>query len=242
VRSGCYYLSVAIDVTVGVVLAAAVSVITLLGALLAAKTRAQRTAFWVCGTLAFVLTIIQIVRQAQSQDASLKNITGGDSFCFVRLQFDNAGVYVVVLSSGKYPLYDLSMRLWHPEEWRTAVPPTPELVWSKVAAETTSLGTLPNDDFRNALKFPLPSTGSMYDIEFSARNGSWLQTLWVRPSLQGWKMASIVRHTQKVGGVEAQKPGRKICFYIDQGFPFQPSDEASTWAQDTPPCVPGSHS
>jgi hypothetical protein len=178
------------------------------------------------------------VWQAQSQDASLKTVTGGDSFCFVRLQVGNEGLYPVVLSSGRYPLYDLSMRLWDPEEWKSASAMTIDAVWPKSASETAQLGTLPNDDYRHATKIPLPATDKMYAIEFSARNGSWSQTLWLRRSVKGWKTASFVRHTQRMGkGPPVLGP--KMCYYIDQDFPFQSADDAKGWAQDVPACVAG---
>jgi hypothetical protein len=230
---------VAVDIGVAILLAVVVGVLTLLGGLLAAKTSVHRKMFWALGVLGVVLTVTQAVRQAQSQDASLKTVTGGDSFCFVRLEVGNEGVYPIVLSSGRYPLYDLSMRLWDPEEWKTASVLSVDAVWPKTAAETFQLGTLPNDDYRNAHKIPLPATDKIYAVEFSARNGSWSQTVWVRRSIKGWKTASLVRHSQRVG--KAPVLGPKMCLYVDQDFPLQSPDEVKNWAQDVPACVVGSH-
>ncbi len=217
---------------------------TILGGLLAAKTALHRKMFWVLGLLGVLFTITQAIRQAQSQETVLKTITGGDSFCFVRLQVGSQGVYPVVLNSGQYPLYDLSMRLWDPEEWSTTSTISVDAAWPKIASETSQLGTLPNDDYRNAAKLLSPAAGKTYityAAEFSARNGSWSQTLWLRQSPKGWKTASLVRRSQRVvKGTPV--PGPKLCYYVDQDFPLQSPDEVKSWAQDVPVCVVGSHS
>jgi hypothetical protein len=234
---------VAFDIGVAVVLAVTLAGMTILGGLLSAKTTLHRRVFWVLGLLGVLLAITQAIRQAQSQEAAFKTITGGDSFCFVRLQVGSGGVYPVVLSSGQYPLYDLSMRLWEPEEWRTTSPISADTAWPKVASETSQLGTLPNDDYRNAAKLRLPAiekTYITYAVEFSARNGSWTQTLWLRRSPQGWKTASLVRRSQRVAkGTPVL--GSKMCYFVDQDFPLQSPDEVKSWAQDAPVCVVGPH-
>lgn len=237
-----YYPCVAFDIGISAVLAVVVLAIAIWGGVIAARNRTDRTLFWSLGAVAGVLSITQVVRQAQSQDAVLKTISGGDSFSFARVEVGDGVAYFLVLNSGPYPLYDLSMRVWRPDEWKELLAsPTKhlDLVWSKAETENTVLGSLPNDDYRRATKSLLPSTGTEYEIEFSARNGSWDQLLWVRPSLHGWRTASIVRHTKKVGGAEAQKPGPVICYYIDQDFPFGPDDDR-TWARDAPRCAAGS--
>jgi hypothetical protein len=216
---------------------------TILGGLLSAKTAFHKKMFLVLGSLGVLLTITQAIRQAQSQESALRTITGGDSFCFVRLQVGSEGVYPVVLNSGQYPLYDLSMRLWDPEEWTTTAPISVDAAWPKSASETSQLGTLPNDDYRNAAKLPLPGidkTYKTYAVEFSARNGSWTQTLWLRRSPKGWKTASIVRRSQRIAkGTPVL--GSKMCYYVDQDFPLQSPGEVRSWAQDVPVCVVGSH-
>jgi hypothetical protein len=111
--------------------------------------------FWALGALGVVLTITQAVRQAQSQETVFKTITGGDSFSFVHLEVGNEGVCPLVLNSGQYPLYDLSMRLWDPEEWKNASVISVDAAWPKAASETFQLGTLPNDDYRHATRIPL---------------------------------------------------------------------------------------
>lgn len=240
-----YHPCVAVDIVVGILLALAVLGTTVWGVVSTPKTGKEKIWFCVLGAFAVVLTVIQVTRQAQSQDASLKTITGGDSFSFARLEFDSNSAYFVVLNSGQYPLYDLSMRLWQPDEWTNIGTPTLGFVWSKTAAETTLLGTLPNGQYRRAAKLPLPvppMRRALYDIEFSARNGGWLQSLWARDSPHGWKVASIVRRFQQVGGAEAQKPGARMCFYVDQGFPFDQGEQTSTWAADAPKCVASSQS
>jgi len=230
---------VAVDISVAILLALVVGALTLLGGLLTAKTNFHKKMFCALGVLGVMLTITQVVRQAQSQEDSLKTVTGGDSFCFVRFEIGNEGLYPVVLSSGRYPLYDLSMRLWDPEEWRNASGISVDAAWPKAASETSQLGTLPNDDYRNATKISLPATDKTYAVEFSARNGSWSQTVWLRRSVKGWKTASLVRHSQRVGKVPVLGP--KMCFYVDQDFPLQSPDEVKSWAQDVPACVVGSH-
>lgn len=231
----------AFDIGVAVVLAVILASMSILGGLLSAKKTWHRKVIWVLGSLGVLLTITQAIRQAQSQEAALKTITGGDSFCFVRLQVGSEGVYPVVLNSGRYPLYDLSMRLWDPEEWTTSSPISIDAAWPKSASETSQLGTLPDDDYRNAAKLPLPATGKTYKTyaaEFSARNGSWTQTIWLRRSPKSWKTASLVRGSQRVAK-GTPTPGSKMCYYVDQDFPLQSPDEVESWAQNVPVCVVG---
>lgn len=87
---------------------------------------------------------------------------------------------------GKYPVYDLTMRLRDPEEWKKLSISAHD-GFAKIAAETSQLGTLPNDDFKNIGMIPLPTADIEYAAQFSARNGSWSQTL-------------ILRHTRQMAG------------------------------------------
>jgi hypothetical protein len=234
---------VTVDISLAIVSAVSVGVLTVLGGLLSAKVGWHRKVIWAVGSLATILAIVQAIRQVQAQDSYLRTITGGNSFCFVRVTPGNEGLYPLVLNSGNYPVYDLSVRLWDPEEWKSDSVITIDTVWPKVAAETVQLGTLPNDDYRRIAKIPLPTNNEAFAIEFSARNGSWRQSLLVRRSPQGWKTASVVRHSRKVGTEEEiTKAGTRICYYVDTGFPLQSADELKNWMQDVPICAPGSHS
>ncbi len=47
---------------------------------------------------------------------SLASITGGNSFCYIHMLVSRDGVDPVVLSKGKYPIYDLTIRLWNPAD------------------------------------------------------------------------------------------------------------------------------
>jgi hypothetical protein len=58
---------------------------------------------------------------------------------------------------------------------------------------------------------------------------SWTQTLWLRRSLTGWKTASLVGHSQRIG--KSPVLGAKMCYHVDQDFPLQPPDEVKSWRE-----------
>lgn len=143
---------------------------------------------------------------------------------------------------GKYPVYDLTMRLWDPEEWKKLSISAHD-GFAKIAAETSQLGTLPNDDFKNIGMIPLPTADIEYAAQFSARNGSWSQTLILRHTPpNGWKFATLVRKSRKVAKSDAELRNQPVlCYFADPGFPEKEPNELTQWAQNAPKCEAGSH-
>jgi hypothetical protein len=169
-------------------------------------------------------------RITELTETAIKTVTGGDTFCYLHVTVGDDGLYPTVLSQGRYPLFDLSLRLWDPEEWKNA----PHLLGStlsKVSTETSRLGTLPSNDYINLGRLPLP-TGSekQYAAEFSARNGSWTQTIVLRRSASSWKLATIVQKSFRVAKAKELNPPRRVlCYAVEPGFPLREAGELRGW-------------
>jgi len=160
-------------------------------------------------------------------------ITGGNSFCYIHMQVGQDGIYPVVLSVGQYNLQDLTMRLWDPEEWKNSTM-SPSAILDKVKSETTKLGPLPKNDYKNLDRLPLPAGAyKQYFAEFSALNGSWVQTFNLRRSPEGWKIGSFVRKNLKMAKSDAEKMNQPVwCYEVDPGFPERDPNEVKRVIRD----------
>jgi len=121
------------------------------------------------------------VEQSQRHLASLQ--TGGDTFCYWMLyDFDmtkNVARNFVVIREGKYPLYDVRLRIRDMDANKDLV--------------TKQWGELNSPADYLLMQWPLPES-VYYRIFFHARNGSWNQDLQLRKSASArcWLAASRV--------------------------------------------------
>jgi hypothetical protein len=170
-------------------------------------------------------------------ETAIKTVTGGDSFCYLHIMVGEDGLYPTVLSQGRYPLYDLSLRLWDPEEWKNT-PPLLGSTLSKVSTETSRLGTLPSKDYISLGRLPLPAGAEkQYAAEFSARNGSWTQSILLRRSGSSWKVATIVQKSFRVGKIkELNQPRRVLCYAVEPDFPQREAGELRRWVGNSHIC------
>lgn len=173
----------------------------------------------------------------QLAETAISTSTGGNSFCYLRMLVRSDGIYPVVLSKGRYPLYDLHLRVWDPEEWKTS-PRSLNSLLTKVAEETTRLGTLPSRDYINLGRMPLPvGAEKQYAAEFSARNGSWFQSILLRRSRDSWKVATIVQRSIRAGTLKELNQSRPIlCHEADPDFPEREAGELRRRAGNARPC------
>lgn len=176
-------------------------------------------------------------RITQLAETAINTATGGKGFCYLRMEVGEDGLYPVVLSKGRYPLYDLSLRLWNPEEWKPTTPSRNALL-NKVAAETSQLGTLPRKDYIMLGRMPLPSgTEKQYAAEFSARNGSWSQSIVLRRSGKSWKVATIVQKSARVVKFKELNQARSVlCYEADPDFPEREAGELRRWVGHAQRC------
>jgi len=241
-----------VDLLIAIIAILVVFFLAAFGGHVSAKGSGQKKLFWVLGMVGVFATIAQTIRQQRSQSAfeialetltetSLKTVTGGDSFCFIQMQIGQDGIYPIVLSIGKYPVYDLTLRQWDPEDWTAPLLTSPHDRFAKVASETSILGTLPNDDYKNIREMPLPTRDKRYDAEFSARNGSWSQEMMLRSTPAGWKFATLVRKSRRVAKTAGERYGQPLCYHVDPDFPEKELNEMRRWVQNAPKCEAGSH-
>jgi hypothetical protein len=141
-------------------------------------------------------------------------VTGGDSFCYVALaaREDAAGPTVTAVHQGKYPLYDVDLRITDLKRWSTPPGKSAEQLIARfhlgtLAASTTVLvGRMP----------PLRGETERFNLHFSARNGFWTQLVRLRKVDGTWKMATKVTRGPAPGQVSEQIliPDR-----VENGFP-----------------------
>jgi len=176
-------------------------------------------------------------RITELTETAIKTVTGGDSFCYLHILVREDGLYPTVLSEGRYPVYDLSLRLWDPEEWKNT-PPSLGSTLNKVSTEISRLGTLPSKDYINLGRLPLPSgVEKQYAAEFSARNGSWAQSIVLRRSGNSWKVATIVQKSVRVAKFrELNQPRPILCYEVDRDFPEREPGELRRWVGNAHIC------
>lgn len=139
--------------------------------------------------------------------AGILSVTGGDSFAYVLLSFMGDSLVPVVIHSGKYPLYDVYVRITDTTDAVSLNDP-----W-KLLREERQLGNLasgavyglgesgyiPNDE----------KTRISLNIFFRARNGFWRQNIRMLKLGEKWVTASQVTWDD----------GRLIAQRIDPTFP-----------------------
>ncbi len=122
-------------------------------------------------------------------------VTGGDSFCYMTLTLAGGELDtpdMVFVHQGKYPLYDVSIRIVDLEKWDLL---RGNLSMPELAKTETrlNLGNLGSGKALVLGKWKLPASDRQrYNIFTSARNGFWTQLLRLRRVGGRWKMATKV--------------------------------------------------
>jgi hypothetical protein len=132
-------------------------------------------------------------------------ITGGDTVAQVYLQIDTqtwTGTAVpLVVNAGKYPLYDIEIRLVDVDEVRREVAdksPSQEALLGKTFIVPNLTPGMARD-IDGALQHPANSRDYNYNIFFVARNGTWTQQLRMKWMGDGWARATrIMRDGREV--------------------------------------------
>lgn len=123
---------------------------------------------------------------------NISSVIGGNSFCYIA--FDgilDTGASVVVVSQGKYPLYDVDVRIVDAQL----------LMNGKDSAEyniaTKVIGDLAQPVAMQIGSIPFKTSGDrqQLNIFFHGRNGFWQQLLRLRKVGGQWREASIVDET-----------------------------------------------
>lgn len=118
---------------------------------------------------------------AQLSNASLSSITGGDSYCYLSyIQPGNANRLMLVVNHvGKYPLYDVNMRIVDLHEFSKKIKSNQYTIDDiqkdkaiKIESMTPEMTTMTFDEL------VLPDSGEMeLNVFITARNGYWIQNI-----------------------------------------------------------------
>lgn len=127
---------------------------------------------------------------AQLARESISTVTGGDSFCYMDFNYQFGRPIPVFLHSGKYPLYDVGVRITDLNKFRKMVELKQPLTLSSDI--NLSLGELQvgKSWFSPAVFIPFSDeTAQDFNIFFSARNGAWTEELRLRKVGNDWCQA-----------------------------------------------------
>jgi hypothetical protein len=160
----------------------------------------------------------------KEQSETLKHsVTGGDSFCYLQFESNNNPTRgILLMHKGKYPLYDIQVRIVDLEIYRqlnnSNLEKSRELF--EQAEKVYKLPTLnPNTaEILGKFTFPDNATEKNFNIFILARNGSFEQFYRFRKVKQTWFQAHrvIIRRDGKMEVLHQQ---------IDQQFPTNKNGE-----------------
>lgn len=195
-------------------------------------------AFVVFGIASIIFTVTA-VRESATQSAQIvaltqtgiNTMTGGDSFCHMRIFTDASGLRSPsVFHHGKYPLYDVVARIADTSKYQRAASehkpmpnPFSDLVITigNLAAGLTW--------YNRAISFPFSeSQFQSFNIFFSARNGLWTEEIRLSKVDGAWATALRVTGFQTNTSM-----GNQLYEEVDKTFPRQP-DGTIDWTQYLP--------
>jgi len=176
----------------------------------------------------------------EAQTEGFRQVTGGDSFCYLKILPSGAADYdLVVLHEGKYPISDVSLRFVDSGQLAGPTPPGLSPMDRILKAQTNiPVGTLPAKGFRLVGRIQIPA-GIMereYLASFTARNGSWDESIRLRRTATG-DLRVALKVNENPGQVkfaELDKPTKLLFHKVDPDFPVQSSHEIQDWLGEAP--------
>lgn len=173
--------------------------------------------------------VMKLAQQnAELSTQQLHTVTGGDSFCYMGFNFQSSTPIPVFSHCGRYPLYDLGVRIVDIDRMtkkaeRGEPPALSDSIEMKIGELQPGMGT-----FARGLSVPFPSqTCQRFNIFFSARNGMWNQLLRLRRIGDHWSVALRVIIHPKPGEPLPPDP-LPALERIDPDFP-RGSDGSISW-------------
>lgn len=181
----------------------------------------EKTPKWArLSTLVFSIAIIlcglfEALEQSKTDKDILHSITGGDSYCYIEFGITpkRNTIEVYLISKGKYPLYDISIRIYDITRQNELKYLTPENL-KKIQTYY---------DFKNLYPGTATRLGSMdkknfdnqdFNVFFMARNGQWIQETRIREIDKKWFNATRV-----------QRGKNNLYEHIQKGFPLNKNNE-----------------
>jgi len=116
---------------------------------------------------------------------SIDAVTGGSSFPYLNL----LGEQVILVNEGSDPLYDISVRMWDPSDYKSKLSED-QLVKLEAQAVYISVVNMPPHSTKFVARVPLPPQPfKVLEASIIARNGSFSEQL-VRRYIEGtWRIA-----------------------------------------------------
>jgi hypothetical protein len=158
--------------------------------------------------------------QLQTEQSEL--ITGGDSFCVLRLaDFGNDDHRFHFQNWEKFPLYDLEARIVDLGEEENGPVTSLREAWESIYRNVIPLGNIAGKSGRYSNTVHLAGRQQYaLNIFYTARNGTWQQMLRMQRTDKGWLFATKVEKGQ---GAEM----RELYRAIDDAFPRKPDGEVN---------------
>ncbi len=153
--------------------------------------------------------------QSKTDKEILNSITGGDGFCYIAFDITLTGnkIGIYLISKGKYPLYDISVRIVD--------------ITKIIELKSLTLENLNEIETKFSMKNIYPGTaislGTMdkneyneqnFNVFFIARNGQWTQEI---------RMRSI--NNDQFTATRVLKGKNKLYEFITQGFPLNKNNK-----------------
>lgn len=148
---------------------------------------------------------------------SIKNTTGGDSFCyiFIKPTEDGKGWFPNFIHSGKYPLYGVNARIVDLEKFNEIIKKHQQITFQDLDDNSFHIGDMIAGTSLPMWNILIPWSDAQshaYNIFFSARNGMWHQEVRLRKINGQWVRATLVK--KQIG-----KKTQIIFSMIDKSFP-----------------------
>lgn len=161
---------------------------------------------------------------------TLNSVTGGDGYCYVQLQIDGGTANPVVNCDGKYPMYDINVRLYDPSEWAKL---DRRLSFADIAKidKVFSVGNMRPKSaapIANILLDFRAQTEKRYGADIYARNGFFSEEILLKKVGDQWKRAL------RVFAGYPTKDQQPLFVWADEGFPKNDQGEI-VWEEQTPP-------
>jgi hypothetical protein len=176
----------------------------------------------------------------EAQNEGFRQVTGGDSFCYLKILPSGAtNLDLAILHEGKYPISDISLRFVDSDQLAGPAPPGLSAMDRILKAQISiPVGTLPVKGFRLVGRIQIPA-GIMekeYLASFTARNGSWDQSIRLRRTNAGdWRVALKVNERPgQVTFAELDGPTKLLFHKVDPDFPVKSNHEVQDWLGEAP--------
>ena len=146
-----------------------------------------------------------------------QSVTGGNSFCYVRLSLGpTSSPIVTVIHQGEFPLYDVSIRMWDPNDSQECSCDVSLEEFTKKDLNF-NLGNLSPNQVRILGRVTLPEADEKeFALSIGARNGFVLELIKLRRIEGQWKAAYRVTKNEGEGETKILYEQAETGFPLDE--------------------------